>query len=360
MTALRYPHKAIACGATPLSVAPGVHWLRMPLPMDLDHINLYLLDDGERFWIVDTGLDTPQTREYWQALFVGAPWNRPLAGVICTHMHTDHIGLSGWLCRTLGAPLYMTRGEYLSSRVFAAARRHGGLDALQHIKEFYAKTGVELPHFDPPVSSKTKKSGEDSGAEAEPSALPLHYRRIKEGSSFCIGGREWRVLVGSGHSPEHACLYCPELGLMISGDQILPRITPNVSVLPTEPEGDPLRDWFESLVHLRQLPAETLVLPAHNLPFYGLHQRIDYLSRHHTQQLRMLYRAAHRQHRFADLLKVQFGDRPKGFGLYLAIGECLAHLHFLCYEGRLQYRLDAKGHHHFSPLRGGKHKTTLL
>ena len=352
MMALRYPHSAIACGAAPLSVAPGVHWLRMPLPMDLDHINLYLLDDGERFWIVDTGLDTGETREHWLQLFSQAQWSRPLAGVICTHMHTDHIGLSGWLCRKLDAPLHMTRGEYLSARVFAAALHQGDRGTLRHIKDFYAQTGVEVPRFDPPTTAAAKDRGQDSESKAESSVLPLQYHCLRDGSTLKIGGCEWRVVVGRGHSPEHACLHCPELGVMISGDQILPRITPNVSVLPTEPEGDPLREWFESLSRLRQLPAETLVLPAHNLPFYGLHQRIDYLRRHHGQQLRMLYRAAHRVHSVSELMRRQFGDRPQGFGVYLAIGECLAHLHFLRSEGRLRRRVDDHGHHHFEPLRG--------
>ncbi len=360
MSALRYPHKALAFGETPRCVAPGVHWLRMPLPMDLDHINLYLLEDGDRFWIVDTGLDTEETREHWLNLFEQAPWDLQLAGVICTHMHTDHTGLAGWLCRKFTVALYMTRSEYLSARVFSGAQHHGSSDELRHIEEFYGRTGVEVPSFklptDPapeptdPVSEEGDRS-ETSARDRNKVALPRQFHRLRDGSSLRIGGRAWHVVVGCGHSPEHACLHCPELGVMISGDQILPRITPNVSVLPTEPNSDPLREWFESLERLRLLPAETFVLPAHNLPFYGLHQRIDYLRRHHIQQLRLLYRAAHREHSVAKLMRKQFGNRPQGFAIYLAVGECLAHLHFLCSEGRLRRRVNAEGQHFFEPLR---------
>src|SRR4051812_9432207 len=92
-------------------LAPGLGWLRMPLPFALDHINLWLLEDGAHGWAaVDCGVATDATREAWEQVFAGAMEGKPLLRVLASHCHPDHIGLSDWLCRRFGAPFWMTTG----------------------------------------------------------------------------------------------------------------------------------------------------------------------------------------------------------------------------------------------------------
>lgn len=334
---LHYP-----CGPAPevgsvREVAPGVLWLRMPLPLSLDHINLWAVADGEGWAVFDTGMHTPEALEAWRRLLAvdGPLGGRPLTRVLVTHMHPDHVGLAGWLTREHGCDLWMTFGEYMNCRVLVA---DSGREAPAEGVRFYIRAGwgsEAISHY------RSRFGG--YGRHIFP--LSQHYRRLTHGQRLRIGEHEWRVVVGSGHSPEHACFHCPALTLLIAGDQVLPRISPNVSVFPTEPLANPMQHWLDSLALLRhELPDDVLVLPAHNEPFQPLHARLDQLDGSHRRALeRLLSELAQGPKRVVDLFGALFARRIDAELLPLATGECLANLNYLLAEGRVEVSDDEQG-----------------
>jgi glyoxylase-like metal-dependent hydrolase (beta-lactamase superfamily II) len=316
-------------------VADGVFWLRMPLPFSLDHINLWVLDGGDHWAIVDTGVSSPAVAAHWRALLEGPLAGKPVGRLIVTHYHPDHIGLAGWLSRKCQLPIAASRGEFLLARVLT-------LDVADNppddVIRFYAGHGWPEPEV-----NRLRQSGWGNFARGV-SRLPTGYQRLRAGDELMIGGRCWRVVVGSGHSPEHVCLHCEADGLLISGDQVLPRITSNVSVYPTEPEADPLGDWLASIEALRAIPADTLVLPSHNEPFLGLHDRLDQLAADHLGKLDRLSRFLGQPRTAHGCFGTLF-SRPIGSGeLQMATGEALAHLNWLVRRG------------HARPLEDGNHR----
>lgn len=309
-----------------VEVAPGLHWWRVPMPGPLKHVNGYLFDEPDgRVTIVDTGPKTDVSVAAWRTLIAGPLAGRPIAQVLVTHMHPDHVGLAGWLCREHRAPLMMTRTEWLMVRMLVADRRD------------------EVP---PEMTAFWRAAGWDEGQVADASTrgwgnfarivshLPLGFVRLQDGERRRLGGREWEVVIGSGHSPEHACLLDRERGILIAGDQVLPRISSNVSLTVSEPEGDPLGDWLASISKLRTLPDDVLVLPGHGDPFTALHARLDQLDREHAERLDAVAAHLATPARAVDCFGQLF-RRPIGQDvLGMATGEALAHLRHLQVTGR--------------------------
>jgi glyoxylase-like metal-dependent hydrolase (beta-lactamase superfamily II) len=252
-------------------------------------------------------------------------------------MHPDHVGMAGWLTRKFGIRLAMTRLEYLSVRVMAGdTGREAPPDAITHFRR--AGWG------DAAVESYRVRFG-NFGKHIH--ALPESYLRLSDGDELDIGGRRWRVIVGSGHSPEHACLYCPELQVLISGDQVLPRISSNVSVNPMEPDADPLSDWLDSLAKLERLvPDDVLVLPAHNEPFRGLHARLQALTSGQQRALDRLRKRLAEPRRaidvFGALFARQIGEADVPL-LGMATGESIACLNYLLRRGEARAEVDDQG-----------------
>jgi glyoxylase-like metal-dependent hydrolase (beta-lactamase superfamily II) len=334
---LDYPCGDAPAAGSMLEIAPGVLWLRMPLPFMLNHINLWAVRDGEGWAAFDTGVQSSETAAAWRSLFAGGG---ALAGgltrVFVTHMHPDHIGMAGWLTRKFDCRLWMTRLEYLTCRSLVADT---GREAPADGVSFYRKAGWD----EEAIENYRARFG---GFGKLVHALPDSFRRLRDGERMRIGEHEWRVVVGNGHSPEHACFYCPELKLLISGDQVLPRISSNVSVFPTEPDADPMGDWLASLDKLRgEVPDDVLVLPAHNEPFRGLHARLDYLKRSQHQALDRLRAVLVEPRRAVDVFGQLFG-RPIGSEpnlLGMATGESVAHLNYLLQRNEAVMEVDADG-----------------
>jgi glyoxylase-like metal-dependent hydrolase (beta-lactamase superfamily II) len=309
-----------------IDVAPGIGWWRMPMWGPLRHVNGYVLDGGDGVSVVDTGINSDEGVAAWQALLAGPLADRPIRQVLVTHMHPDHVGLAGWLCRRHGAPLLMTRAEWLYTRMLVADRRD---ETPPEMITFWRAAG-----WDEAQVEEASKRGWGNFARLV-ARLPLGFVRLQDGDTLAIGQGRWQVVTGAGHSPDHACLLDQERRVLIAGDQVLPRISSNVSLTVSEPEGDPLGDWLASLAKLRRLPGDLLVLPGHGDPFYGLHHRLDELAAEHAERLHLLADALTEPRRAVDCF-AQLFRRPieEPLMLGLATGEALAHLRHLEVEGR--------------------------
>ncbi|MEM9738389.1 MAG: MBL fold metallo-hydrolase [Pseudomonadota bacterium] len=334
---LTYPFgdETPATGKT-MAVAPGILWVRMPLPFSLKFINLWLIDDGETWTIVDTGMPLDDTKQAWRTIFKDTLDGKPVSRIIVTHMHPDHVGNAGWLSRKFpGAELWMSQLEYLTCRMLVTDT---GREAPKAGIDFYHRAGWNEDQIE---VYKSRFGGFGRGV----SQMPDAYVRIKDGDTFEMAGETWNVLVGSGHCPEHACLYCRALNLFISGDQILPRISSNVSVFPTEPNANPLANWLSSCKKLRDsLPEDVLVLPAHNEPFLGAHKRLTHLiDGHEMALLRLQSRLGDAPRRVIDTFPALFGRKIGQDDLGMATGEALAHLNLLIDRGLAHVSGDDQG-----------------
>ncbi|SDG48798.1 MBL fold metallo-hydrolase [Roseospirillum parvum] len=319
-----------------IEVAPGVRWLRLPLPFALDHVNLWLIDEDDGATLVDTGIDRPESRAVWEQVLAGPLRHRPIRRIVCTHFHPDHMGLAGWLGARFGAPLLATAGEWAFARALSLDT---GPRYVERQLAFYRRAGLDRDMLGE-IGARGNSYAERVGP------IPDTYQRLLDGMTLTLGGRPWRVITGRGHAPEHACLYCPDLDVLISGDQVLPRISPNVGVWPQEPDGDPLPLFLASLERLRILPGNVLVLPSHGRPFRGLRARLDTLAEHHRERLRLAEAAcpdAGAGVSGAEVIPALFKRAMDTHQTIFAVGESLAHLHLLWHAGRLIRQTDAAG-----------------
>jgi glyoxylase-like metal-dependent hydrolase (beta-lactamase superfamily II) len=320
-----YPFGDPPVPGTVMEVAPGVNWVRMPLPFSLKWINLWLIEDGDGWTVIDTGIPNSETKGHWRTIFDTVLKGRPVKRVIVTHMHPDHIGLAGWMTRKWQCDLWITRLEYVTCRMLVSDT---GKEAPEAGVKFYRAAGWAQEDLD-------KYVDRFGGFGRAVSQLPDAFHRLSDGDEIKIGGRTWQVVTGSGHCPEHACLWQKDLNIFISGDQILPRISSNVSVFPTEPDADPLADWLRSCAKLRGLlPADVLVLPSHNEPFRGVHTRLEALIEGHELGMRRLLSRLEEPRRAIDLFTALFARTIDKDSLGMATGETVAHLN--CLRGRGQ------------------------
>lgn len=318
-----------------VKVNEKIYWLRMPLPFDLDHINLYLLKDVNGWVVLDTGLGTNKTEQIWEHIF--SQLDGKVTRVIVTHMHPDHIGMAGYLCEKYRIPLHMSFSEYFVARALVAGPR--GADKWQDM-EYLRRCGMGEDYIE---QASLNKGG--IGQVVKP--IPLQFNRLVEGQILQIGDIDWKVMIGRGHSPEHVCLYSKALNVLISGDHVLPNITPNIGAYSTEPEINSLSMYLETLEQFYDLPADTTVLPSHKLPFSGLHTRVDELKQHHYVHLDKIIAFCAEARTVKDVLAVMFERELNPHNMFFALAEALSHLNYLVAENKLIKSVNKHGHWNF-------------
>ena len=315
-------------------VASGIWWIRMPLPFKLDHVNLWILADGDGWTVVDVGVSNKQTKLLWpQIEKKHGCASLPIKRLICTHYHPDHMGLAGWFCDRHEISLMTTLEEWMTARLYCLETKE-------------SKSAQMLPFFKRAGFSEDQIKWVMQGLPKYKSYAdmpPHNFKSIIGGDVLRINGELWKVITTEGHSVKQVCLYCSDRNVLISADQVLPRITPNVSIQVQEPDANPLKGFLDSLDHFSTFPADTLVLPSHGSPFYGLLERVDMMFEHHKKRLDLVLRACSRQVSGVDILEKMFTRQLDNHQVFFALGEALAHVQLLMHKGIIKRTIDANG-----------------
>src|SRR5208337_167212 len=324
----RFPFPNPPAAGDVTEIAPGVLWARLPLPFRLNHINIFLIDDGDGWAVLDTGIANKVTQDLWEAPAAGPLAGRRLTRLIVTHFHPDHIGLAGWLGERFGMPLLTTQSTYLQCLTISLSP--GALDAPVY-RDFYLHNGLK-----PESTAAVLTQGHAYLKMVTP--LPPIFERIASGDKLKIGGRIFEVSIGEGHAPEQAMLYCAEDKLLFAADQVMEKISPNVSVWAADPHGDPLGLYLRSLEGMKaRVPADVLVLPGHHRPFAGLHTRADELIAHHAHRCAAIQEAARQPKSAAELLPAIFHHPLDAHEMSFAFSEVLAHMNYMLRQGTLAW-----------------------
>jgi glyoxylase-like metal-dependent hydrolase (beta-lactamase superfamily II) len=332
---LVYPYKDYPEAGKPVQVAEHIYWVSTPLPFRLRAINAYLIEEREGWTVIDCGYGKDEVRKQWELVWASHMKDKPVTRVVVTHFHPDHVGNAGWFQERWGVRPHMSETEWAFANLGAKGLN---TDDIDRRAVFYAKHGL-------PKEMIEQFQREVFRFPLGCPSVPDSYTRLKEGDVMTIAGREWKVMIGRGHSPEHVCLYSEDLGVMAAGDQILPEISPNVSVWHIEPEADSLADFLATMKRFRPaLRKDTLVLPSHRKPFRGVHDRFDELEHHHELRLAEVLRATGPAGITAgDLMPLIFPGNLDGHQIGFGMHEALAHLNYLMHRGQLVRRTDAQG-----------------
>ncbi len=313
-------------------IAPGLLWLRMPLPLRLNHVNIWLLEDDDGWTAIDTGVQHETTHLIWQRIEADLFRGKPLRRLLATHGHTDHCGVAAWMVQRYNVPFVTTLIEWQAARIRVIDEARPISERTEHfarvhdcdsdmVRSFAEHRAMMAPMLDP---------------------QPRSIEQIREGDSLEIGRRQWRVIVCGGHADEHASLYCEDERLLIAGDQILQRISPMIGVFPDRPKSNPLRDYLASLPRFLELPQDVLVLPGHGVPFYGLHVRVDELRQHHDDRLAELMTHLDMPRTAGSCTRFLFERAVAEGQARLALAETLAHLNYLIDAGNVTRTIDSE------------------
>jgi glyoxylase-like metal-dependent hydrolase (beta-lactamase superfamily II) len=332
--ALHHPFPDAPAEFQAVEVAPGLRWLRLPLPMALNHVNVYALDDGDGWTLVDTGIASKRTKAVWQALLTVPLAGKPVTRLIVTHHHPDHVGLAGWF-QDQGVELIMTRTAWLYARMLTLDEQR------EHVPEslqFQTRAGLDGERM---ANRLRERPFNFCDVVAR---MPLGFTRIDEGSTLVAGGRRWLVRLGQGHAPDHATLWSLDDGLILGGDQFLPTITPNIGVYATEPEANPLAEFLTACRRFQGLAQDhQVVLPGHQLPFTGLNLRLEQMIASHETALKRLETLLRDPLRAVDCFPALYRRAIGADEFGLALAEAIAHLNYLAHQGRITRRISAEG-----------------
>jgi glyoxylase-like metal-dependent hydrolase (beta-lactamase superfamily II) len=326
---------------TPVEVLPGLIWLRLRLPFALDHVNVWIADEGDGWTVIDTGVGNEATRQLWESLLDGLLAGRPISRVIATHFHPDHLGQVGWLCERVGAPLVMTRTEWLMARSLALDDTSGFAAAGERLDRL---AGLEEEW----VRQRVQRGNLYRRGVSEP---PPSFERVRAGDRLTLAGSEWRVLVGEGHAPEQITLYSAERNVLIAADQVLPRISPVIGVWAQIPDANPLEDFLRSLRQYHELPGDCFVLPSHGRPFRGLPFRLAQLVEHHQERLQRVIELCSEPSTAARVMRGLFARELTLQDIGFAQAETLAHLNLLVHRAELGRWVAPDGAWRFEHLR---------
>lgn len=332
---IRFPFENIPAEGEAIEIAKGILWIRLPLPMALDHVNVYALDDGDGWMIVDTGYHSKRSVGIWRKLLDGPLAGKPVTKVLMTHHHPDHIGNVGWFQKEHDVELISTRTAWLYARMMV-------LDVQEiwppEAQKFYKSSGVDAALFE----QRVKQRPFNFIDAVHP--MPLGFTRIEQNDVIKIGDRTWTIHIGDGHAPEHATLWCNEEPLVLAGDQILPGISSNIGVYPTEPDADPLSDWLESCERLSALATENhFAMPGHKLPFMGLPTRLRQLIENHHSGLARLEEYLHEPRTAIECFPLLFKRTIDENNFGLAMVEAIAHLNHLLHAGKITRTANTDG-----------------
>jgi len=320
----------------PVIIEEGILWFRLPLPMALDHVNVFVFEEDHGWTIIDTGFYTRRGVEIWQNIIAKHLDPKPVNRVIVTHYHPDHIGMAGWLGSEFNAEIVTTRISWLLARMLVLDVQEKPTD---EIISYFKNAGMTKEKLE-----ERKNSRPFNFADVV-HHIPLGYTRISEADTIMIGKRNWTVRIGHGHAPSHATFWSEDGSMCLGGDQFLPDITPNIGVYATEPEANPLKEWLESCrIFYETTNNETLVLAGHKSPFRGVKERLGQLIDHHKVCLDSLLSYLSKPRTVIECFEILFGRRIPEREFGLATAEAYAHLNFLWKEGKISRTLHEEGY----------------
>ena len=286
--ALTFPFPEPPAPGESMEILPGLHWVRMPLPLKLYHVNVWVVDDGDALTIIDTGIADERTPALLRQVRAGLP-RRPVSRVLITHHHPDHCGLADRLVEEHHAELLISSLAHEAGLILQ--HREKGTDAKSTAASL-AKYGLS------PTAQRFLVDHEHEFDMLKP-GIPPDLTHLAEGDTVGLGDYSCRVIFGQGHAPDHVCLYCADgaaaarhdagggtalkagAGFLISGDMLLPDISTHVGSPAAWLPGNPVAQFQKSVRRFAALPAGTLVLPSHGVPFYWIRERVAEFEVHH-------------------------------------------------------------------------------
>jgi glyoxylase-like metal-dependent hydrolase (beta-lactamase superfamily II) len=332
---LTFPHDIPPENGGVMTVAPGLLWVRLPLPFQLNHINVWLIEDGDGWFLIDTGCNTEEINRAWENLFSGVMENKPITRLAVTHGHVDHVGLAGKITSRFGAHYVGTFGEWVWARI-AHTKDFPGSNMALH--DFLLGHGFEDAQVRNMVQTRSHFIDLST-------PVPPAISEIRDGDTIEIAGRPWQILVTKGHAFEHSSFYDPAENVIIVGDHLLPNISPVIAVDEMIPGADPLKDFLESFSRFSDIPSDTLVLPSHGLPYRGIHQRINELRQHHEKRLEATVKQLDKPLTARELAKAMFPRVEGTIGISFALAETLAHVNYLLNQEVIKEDVNASGHY---------------